>query len=142
MVERFTGGEPIRLVIRVVDGDGEPVNDAMVELAHAGVFGRMPTGEDGACLFETMKPGSVPGEPVEGQAPHINMYVFARGLLRHVHTRIYFEGDPALPADPVLALVPDARRGTLVARQESSRSGEWRFDVHLQGPHETVFFDA
>lgn len=142
MVERFAGGEPIQLLIRVTDGDGEPVNDAMVELWQAGVFGRMPTGEDGACEFETMRPGTVPGDRAENQAPHINVCLFARGLLRHLHTRIYFAGDPALATDAALALVPEDRRGTLVAGADPDRPGRWRFEVRLQGAQETVFFDA
>jgi protocatechuate 3,4-dioxygenase alpha subunit len=65
----------------------------------------------------------------------------ARGLLRHLHTRIYFEGDPALRTDPVLALVPESRRGTLLARREQGNGDRWRFDIRLQGADETVFFD-
>jgi protocatechuate 3,4-dioxygenase alpha subunit len=142
MVERFSGGEPVKLVIRVLDGDGRPVNDAMVELWQAGVFGRLPTDEEGACEFETMKPGTIPDDRTEGEAPHINVLLFARGLLRHLHTRIYFEGDPDLARDGVLALVPADRRGTLLAVPDGQRPDTWRFDARLQGSHETVFFDA
>lgn len=142
MVDRFSGGEPVALVIRVTDGGGRPVNDAMVELWQAGVFGRMPTGEDGACRFETMHPGTIPDEWPEQQAPHVNVCLFARGLLRHVQTRIYFAGDPRLETDPVLALVPAERRGTLVAERDPHAANLWLFELRLQGPHETVFFDA
>jgi len=142
MVDRFSGGTPIRLTIRVTDGDGLPVSDAMVELCQAGVFGRMPTGGDGSCGFDTVEPGSVDGSRAPGRAPQILVCVFARGLLRHLYTRIYFQGDPALDVDPVLRLVPDDRRHTLVAvRQEQSGTG-WRFDLRLQGPDETVFFNV
>jgi protocatechuate 3,4-dioxygenase alpha subunit len=142
MTEHFPGGEPVRLVIRVLDGDGRPVNDAMVELWQAGVFGRLPADEEGACEFETMRPGTVPGERVEGRAPHINVFLFARGLLRHLHTRVYFAGDADLERDALLALVPADRRETLLAVRDERRPDTWRFDARLQGSGETVFFDA
>jgi protocatechuate 3,4-dioxygenase alpha subunit len=68
--------------------------------------------------------------------------IFARGLLRQLHTRIYFEGDPALEHDAVLARVPEPRRRTLLARPDPERPGLWLFDVRLQGDDETVFFDV
>jgi protocatechuate 3,4-dioxygenase alpha subunit len=68
--------------------------------------------------------------------------VFARGMLKQLHTRIYFAGDPANQQDPILALVPAERRPTLLAQPNSSRPGSWRFDVRLQGEDETVFFDV
>lgn len=138
MVERFPpGGEAIRLRISVKDGDGQPVDDAMVELWQSGVFGRLPTSADGTCEFETVRPVA------DGRsAGHINVCLFARGLLRHLHTRIYFFGDPQLPSDPVMLLVPEDRRTTLLARQEPSQAAVWQFEIRLQGPEETVFFDA
>lgn len=142
MVDRFQGGDPIRLVIRVVDGDNAPVTDAMVELGQAGVFGRMPTGPDGACEFETVKPSPAPAGRGGPHAPHVTVCLFARGLLRHLHTRIYMEGDPALGQDPVLQLVPQNRRGTLLARPDTANPGRWQFEIRLQGDRETVFFDA
>jgi len=105
-------------------------------------FGRMPTGEDGACLFETIKPGQVPGPGGRLQSPHINVSVLGRGLLKRLSTRIYFAGDPSNEADPILALVPAMRRDTLMARPDSTRPGHWSFDVHLCGEGETVFFDV
>jgi len=155
-----TRGERIRLKIRVFDGDGAPLPDALVELWQAdadGVyvrpddpmdvlappgfcgFGRLPTGADGACVFETIRPGQVPDAQRGPQASHINVCLFARGLLRQVYTRSYFEGDAALESDAVLALVPEDRRPTLLAKLRDS--GEWLFDVRLQGDGETVFFD-
>jgi protocatechuate 3,4-dioxygenase alpha subunit len=131
LVDRLPAGEQISLVIKVTDGDGAPVADAMVELSQSGTFGRMPTGEDGTCEFQTVQPAS-----------HIQVCLFARGLLRQLHTRIYFAGDPALAADPVLALTPEHRRATLVARPDAERRGTWRFDMRLQGVQETVFFDV
>lgn len=143
-------GEVITLEGAVIDADGQPVNDALVEIWQADGegryadgsdaagfigFGRAPTGEDGVYRFRTVRPGPVDNE----QAPHIAVSVFARGVLKRLATRIYFEGDPANASDPVLALVPAERRQTLFAR----KTGEaWRFDVVLQGEAETVFFDV
>lgn len=154
-------GEHIRLMIRVLDGDGVPVPDAMIELwqadaagkynhpddprngadANCAGFGRLGTDASGICMFETIKPGRVPGNDGAMQAPHLSVSVFARGVLARLATRIYFEGDPANPEDPVLALVPAERRVTLMAKRETPRRGEWRFEVHLCGEQETVFFD-
>ena len=142
MVDRFSGGAPIRLTIHITDGDGLPVADAMVELGQAGVFGRMPTGEDGCCRFETIRPGSVPDQHPKGQAPHILVCLFARGLLRHLHTRIYLAGDPTLDEDAVLRLVPADRRHTLLAVPEEGSDARWWFDLRLQGADETVFFNV
>jgi protocatechuate 3,4-dioxygenase alpha subunit len=83
-----------------------------------------------------------PGDADQQSAAHINVCVFARGLLRHLNTRLYFDGDPALDADAVLALVPKARRPTLMAIADREQPGLWRFPVRLQGKDETVFFDA
>lgn len=133
----------IALAIRVIDGDGAPVNDALVEIwqstADGGscAFGRLGTDEDGGCEFETTRPPAP-----SGGAPHINVCLFARGLLRHLLTRVYFDGDAHIGGDPVLALVPEHRRGTLVARRDAATADRWIFDIHLQGQQETVFFDA
>lgn len=124
------------LRVFVTDGDGAPVPDAWLEVweggraAPAGVA-RLPTDENGACEFEILRAGT-----------HLNVCVFARGLLRHVITRVYFAGDPGLAGDPVLALVPVARRGTLLAHQSAGAARHWRFDIRLQGDDETVFFDV
>ena len=130
-------GERIRLAFRVLDGDGAPLNDAMLELwqADIGAFGRLPTDEQGACVFESVKPGRV-----ARQAPHINVSVFARGLLNRLVTRVYFAGDPANREDAVLALVPEDRRETLMAHADGD--GSWNFEIHLCGERETVFFDV
>ncbi len=140
MAARFSAGESVRLAVRVSDGDGQAVADGLVELTQAGVYGRSATRADGSCEFDTMRPGSTGSPTRTNEAPHINLCFFARGLLRHVHTRIYFTGDPAIESDQTLALVPPARRATLLA----SRQGEagWVFDLRLQGPAETVFFDV
>ncbi|HXM63487.1 MAG TPA: protocatechuate 3,4-dioxygenase subunit alpha [Terriglobales bacterium] len=156
-------GERVLLMCRVLDGDGAPVPDAMIEIWQADAngkynhpddgqsetvdsacagFGRMGTADDGSCQFETIKPGRVPGPDKVLQAPHLSLAVFARGMLKQLYTRVYFSGDPANPEDPVLSLVPGDRRETLMAHPDPARPGTWRFDVHLQGEHETVFFDV
>lgn len=125
------GLEPVRIAVRVLDGDGKPLDDALVEFwTAAGTCGRAPTDADGRCVIDTARPAG----------RHVNVCLFARGLLRHVFTRIYFEGDAAVASDPALALVPADRRQTLMARREPGGTG-WTFDIHLQGANETVFFD-
>ncbi len=95
-----------------------------------------------SAYFETIKPGHVPGSDGTMQAPHLVVSVLARGILRRLPTRIYFAGDPANEKDPVLALVPKERRETLVAQPVANQPGAWRFDIHLSGENETVFFDV
>ncbi len=137
-------GERIRVRFRLLDGDGQPVPDGMIELwqadaagdYHQGTFcgfGRLATDEQGCCTFDTIRPGRV-----GAQAAHINVSVFARGLLNRLCTRVYFDGDPALAEDAVLARVPEDRRSTLLARNMGDC---WEFDIRLQGEGETVFFD-
>lgn len=156
-------GERIRLTCRVIDGDGAPApGDAMIEIWQADAagryahpldagesvpgpfhgFGRLETDLDGCCTFETVRPGRVAAPDGDLQAPHINVIVFARGLLKHLHTRVYFDGDPANEADPVLGLVPRERRATLLARRTKGHPADWGFDIVLQGDGETVFFDV
>lgn len=154
-------GERIRLEFRIFDGDGAPTpGDSMVEIWQADAqgryshpldpqgadadshfigFGRLETDAAGVCTFETVKPGRVEGRDGALQAPHVNVLVFARGLLRHLHTRLYFEGDPANATDAVLAMVPEARRQTLMAAHAGGDL--WRIEIRLQGERETVFFD-
>lgn len=137
---------------RVIDGDGAPVPDALVESWQpdpAGRFdhpdgfrgfGRCPTDEDGRWAIRTVKPGPVPQPGGGVQAPHLALSVFARGLLKRVITRVYFADEAdANAADPVLAGLPEPARTTLVARQTGDG---YAFDVRLQGEHETVFFAA
>lgn len=150
-------GERIRLVLRVVDGDGAPAPaDSMIELWQADSegryrhpldpraaeadpnftgFGRLETDENGCCAFQTVKPGSV-----GNQAPHINVTVFARGLLKQVNLRVYFDGDPRNATDVVLNLVPEDRRATLLAKPMPDQT--WFLEIRLQGEAETVFFDV
>lgn len=156
-----TDGEPIRIEGQVLDGEGAPVNDAMIELwqadaqgryahpadprsSNAGFagFGRCGTGTDpeNRFRFETVKPGTI----TDGQAPHMNVAVFMRGLLTHAYTRIYFSDETeANAADPVLGSVPADRRATLTAeRTQEGGATVYRFDIHMQGENETVFFDV
>jgi len=147
-------GERIRLEFWVTDSDGAPAQgDCMIELWQAdsagryartefGGFGRLETDPNGCCAFETVKPGRVAGLDGRLQAPHINVLVFARGLLKHLHTRAYFAGEPANFEDPVLALVPEERRATLLAQPGEGEPETWRFHFRLQGDGETVFFDV
>jgi protocatechuate 3,4-dioxygenase, alpha subunit len=117
----------------LLDGEGQPVPDGLLELWHGDQFARCPTDPEGAFHAVVRKPA---GEG--GQAPHLHVLVLARGLLKPVVTRLYFPDEAAAnAADPVLALVEPERRATLVARDEG---GVLRFDVRLQGEGETVFF--
>jgi protocatechuate 3,4-dioxygenase alpha subunit len=155
----------IRLEGRVVDGEGEPVPDAMLELWQADAdgryahpddprsgecdpaftgFARAGTDADGRYTFLTVKPGAVPTPDGRGmQAPHLAMSVFARGVLERLVTRVYFEDDgQALDADPVLAAVDAERRPTLIAVAGGDEPACYRFDIRLQGEGETVFFEV
>jgi protocatechuate 3,4-dioxygenase, alpha subunit len=154
MADATTPGQPIRIEGCVYDGKGEPVTDAVIEIWQAGSdghyvtrpganayftgFGRCGTGTDREAKFwfDTVRPGAAR----VGDAPHINVTVMMRGLLVHVFTRIYFADEAhANASDPVLAQVPAERRETLVARLVSPSL--YRFDIHMQGDAETVFFD-
>ena len=129
----------MRIEGQVLDGKGEPVPDALLEIWQPGTgFGRARTDSEGAFSFTTVKPGAVPAPDGRVQAPHFNVTVFARGLLRHLVTRMYFPDETeANGADPVLNLVEPARRETLIAKH---CDGVLHFDVRLQGERETVFF--
>ena len=155
-------GTRIRIEGRIFDGDGKVLPDAMVEIWQADAegryaspadgrplksnsfrgFGRCPTDKDGGFRFETVKPGQVAGPKGTPQAPHINVGVFSRGILKRLFTRIYFADEPANAPDPILALVPADRRATLLAKPDPTKPGLYRFDIRLQGKDETVFFDA
>ena len=116
----------VRISGYVLDGAGEPIVDALVETWYHDppTFARCPTDDDGH--WEVTVPA----------APYVAVHVFARGLLRHLTTRIYLT--PA-PDDPVLASVPDDRRDTLIAERDRN---SYRFDIRIQGERETVFFDV
>ena len=106
-------------------------------------FGRCGTDADGGYAFDTIKPGRCP-IPTASRRRRISLLaIFARGMLLQLYTRIYFDGEAANATDPVLALVPADRRGTLIAtRQAGNGNAVYRFDIHLQGDNETVFFDV
>ncbi|MGU7772153.1 protocatechuate 3,4-dioxygenase subunit alpha [Burkholderia sp. MR1-5-21] len=154
-------GEHVLLIGQVFDGDGNVVSDAVLEftqadstgqypasrddIAKAGFtgFARVGTGTDAQHRFvvETVKPGRIATE----DAPHINVTVMMRGILTHAFTRVYFDDESAAnAADPVLNAVPADRRATLVAKREAQPGGPvvYRFDIRMQGPQETVFFDV
>ncbi len=165
LVSEKTEGERIRIEGCVTDGEGQPIEDAMIEIWQANAhgryrhpldeqdkpldpefmgLGRAATDTSGNYWFETIKPGSVAGRKEAAQAPHINVIVFARGMLSHAFTRIYFEDEAANQNDPVLMSIDDeARRSTLIAGREKSEGKiVYRFDIHIQGRNETAFFDA
>ena len=157
---RGVKGERVKIAGRLIDGDGVGVGDGLVEIWQANAagkyahpedpqnkplergwrgFGRIPTDAKGGFEFSTVKPGRVAGPEGKLQAPHLVVAVFMRGLLKHLATRIYFPDEPANSEDPILKLVPAARRATLVARRAGRNALEW--NVILQGKNETVFFD-
>jgi protocatechuate 3,4-dioxygenase, alpha subunit len=157
-------GERIVIEGRVIDGDGMPVSDALIESWQANAagrydhpedaqekaldrnfhgFGRVATDANGCFRLRTIKPGPVRESGDFTQAPHINLSIFARGLLNRLVTRIYFPDESLNATDPVLNVVPVARRQTLIARRAGEKSeGRFGFDIVLQGNAETVFFDV
>jgi protocatechuate 3,4-dioxygenase, alpha subunit len=128
--------EALRVAGRLVDGAGDPISDGLIEVwsGAAGAWGRCGTGDDGSFWFVLAKPPAGSGE-----APRYDVFVFARGLLRHQLTRLYFPDEPeANASDPVLGALPEADRATLVAEQGD---GGLRFDIRMQGERQTVFFE-
>jgi protocatechuate 3,4-dioxygenase alpha subunit len=158
LVDEHTAGKRIRLAGVVYDGKGSPIEDALLEIWHADAngiyphpadprhgeadphfrgFGRSDNEDGGAYEFHTIKPGGR-----DGNTPFINLHLFARGMLLHAQTRVYFADEPANATDPVLLSVPAERRATLLARlEEEAEIPLYRFDIHLQGEQETVFFE-
>lgn len=158
LVQEQTKGECITLTGIVFDGDGEPITDAMIEIwqpdvngifnhpldplheeanPHFRGFGRAATRNGGRYEIRTIKPGGR-----DGSAPHINVHVFARGMLVHALTRVYFPDEPANADDPVLNAVEPGRRHTLTAAREGAGDATvYRFDIRMQGEDETVFFN-
>jgi protocatechuate 3,4-dioxygenase alpha subunit len=156
-------GTPGRITVQgtVRDGAGEPVSDALIEVWQADAegrwshpddprdpgpdgsfsgFGRIHVGVDGGFTVETIRPGSVPGPNGAPQAPHLVVGLFARGLLTRLVTRVYFDDEPSNATDTILTRLPTDRRSTLIAVRGAE--GRYRFDIALQGPCETVFFDV
>ena len=136
-------GERIKIMGRVLDGQNEPISDALIELWQSDIqkIGRFGTGTDmqKRFIFTTIKPKSV-----EGQAPHLNVIVMMRGLLVHAYTRLYFSDEAAANAkDTVLNSVPADQRNTLIARLDNKKGQKvYYFDIRMQGAQETAFFDV
>jgi protocatechuate 3,4-dioxygenase alpha subunit len=155
-------GTRIAVAGRVLDGNGKPVPDAMIEIWQANTsgkyacpadtqnkpldpqfrgYGRVATDQNGRFAFTTIKPGSVPGPENSTQAPHLMVSIFMRGLLNRLVSRIYFPGDPLNVSDPVLNFVEPSRRETLIAWNFEGSKDTLHWNVVLQGENETVFFD-
>jgi protocatechuate 3,4-dioxygenase alpha subunit len=146
-----SAGQQLTIQGRVLDGDGNGVTDAVIETWQADSaghyadrssrgWGRVVTDGSGTFRFSTAKPGRLVGVGDVVHAPHIAVTIFARGLLKHLFTRIYFPDEPSNASDHVLASVPDDRRATLVARPSAPNRFEW--NIILQGKDETVFFEC
>lgn len=164
LTDEQTRGQRILIQGTVFDGDGQPIEDAMIEIWQADAqgiynhpadpqhesadssfkgFGRAETNAEGFYSFKTVKPGAVTWDEAQDQAPHVNVRVFGRGMLVHATTRMYFPDEDANETDPVLALVDADRRQTLVATLEAGEDLPcYRFDIRFQGDDETVFFDV
>jgi len=162
LVGEGVSGERVTIQGRVLDGDGAPVADAVVEIWQANAhgkyahpedtqnkplepgftgYGRVGTNREGGFRFTTIKPGPVPGPDGKEQAPHLLVSLLMRGLLRRLVTRIYFSNEQRNARDYILNLVEPERRGTLIAQAVDGHPGLLEWNVHLQGEHETVFFD-
>jgi protocatechuate 3,4-dioxygenase alpha subunit len=162
LVGEGVSGERVTIQGRVFDGDGAPVRDAILEIWQANAhgkydhpednqdkllepgfkgYGRVPVNDEGMFRFATIKPGPVPGPQGKDQAPHLVVSVFMRGVLRRMVTRIYFPEDARNASDFILNLVEPSRRPTLIAKKTASGLGALEWNVVLQGPDETVFFD-
>jgi protocatechuate 3,4-dioxygenase alpha subunit len=158
LTEGASNGTRVSIRGRVLDGEGQPIPDAVLEIwqadpeghyawsdlasaKHFSGFGRVSTNNQGEFCFTTLKPGSVPAPDGGQQAPHLEVSVFMRGLLRRLITRIYFPAEPANETDLVLGLVPGARRHTLIAQPDTIKADSLVWDIYLQGDQETVFFE-
>jgi protocatechuate 3,4-dioxygenase, alpha subunit len=163
LVGEGVSGDHFTIQGRVFDGDGVPVPDAILEIWQANAhgkydhpedtqrkllepgfkgYGRVLVSHEGMFRFVTIKPGSVPGPKDKEQAPHLAISIFMRGLLKRLVTRMYFPDDARNADDPILSLVEPERRSTLIARKTAVSPGTLEWNVLLQGPDETVFFDV
>lgn len=155
-------GQRVRVLVRVLDGDGAPIPDGVLEVWQANSqgkyahpedtqdkpleqgfrgYGRVGTDDDGWLRFDTVKPGPVPGPANVEQAPHLVVGLMMRGLLKRLVTRMYFPGEPMNGTDPILELVDVERRRTLVARAGIEDAKVLTWEIHMQGKDETVFFE-
>jgi protocatechuate 3,4-dioxygenase alpha subunit len=164
LARNASAGERIVIAGSVLDADGQPIPDAMLEVWQANAdgkyahpddtqakkidpgfsgYGRIPTAKDGRFRFVTIKPGATPGPGNMLQAPHIVVALFMRGMLKHLTTRIYFSDEAAANnADPILGRIEEpARRHTLLAKR-AANSAEYCWDIIMQGKDETIFFDC
>lgn len=156
-------GDRVTIEGRILDGDGQPVPDGVIEIWQANShgkyahpedtqdkplepgfkgYGRIPTDDHGCFRFTTIKPGRVPGPNGHQQAPHLAVSVFTRGLLRRLITRMYFPDEPGNTEDFALHLVEPDRRHTLIAKKVANRPATLEWTIILQGTNETVFFDC
>jgi protocatechuate 3,4-dioxygenase, alpha subunit len=167
LIGKGVSGERVTVQGRLFDGDGLPVPDGILEIWQANAhgkydhpedkqqkplekgftgYGRVPLSVDGVFRFVTIKPGPVPGPEGNNQeqlqAPHLAISVFMRGLLKRLVTRMYFPGDARNNNDPILNLVEPSRRPTLIAKKTAASPGTLEWNIVLQGPDETVFFDV
>jgi protocatechuate 3,4-dioxygenase alpha subunit len=156
-------GDKIELIGNLFDNTGAPLTDALIEIWQANAagryasaddrrsdvaidpnfigFGRGSTDKSGGYRFRTIRPGRVPGPGNSLQAPHIALGLIGPGFLRRLTTRVYFADAVENADDPILALVPEARRATLIAQREAVTPATYRLDIRLGGPRETVFLD-
>src|SRR5271154_6624087 len=162
LIGEGVSGDRVTIQGRIFDGEGVPVPDAIVEIWQANAhgkyahpedtqdkplepgfrgYGRVTASSDGLFRFATIKPGPVPGPSGTEQAPHLAISIFMRGLLKRLVTRMYFPDDARNESDPILNLVDPARRSTLIANTTAGSRGALEWNVVLQGPGETVFFD-
>lgn len=158
IVDPDVPGQRTTVTGRVIDGAGAAVTDVLIEVWQADAAGRyagteqaaagftgwgrvVPDFDSGVFRFETIKPGPVMAPDGQAMAPHLNLWLVARGINLGLNTRLYFEDEAAANAtDPVLRMIEqDTRRTTLIARKDGN---SYRFDIRLQGPEETVFFDV
>ncbi len=157
-----TPGEPVTVEGQILDGNGKPISDALIEIWQANAsgeyggtvdnpvdgaatvfsgFGRVPTDDEGRFSFSTIQPGPVAGPSGAMQSPHLAIRLTMRGLLRGLSTRMYFPAE-TLNSDPILQLVPEQRRATLIATQKPGTPATLQWNIEMQGERETVFFDC
>ena len=164
LVNDDSQGQRVLIKGQVTDGNGDPIPDAMLEIWQAdcnGIynhpadphhkdadlnffgFGRAATNKNGIYTFKTVKPGIVAYNESTQQAPHVNVRIFARGMLIHAYTRLYFSDEPVANAsDPILNLAPEDRRHTLIAlREDKCDLPTYCLNISMHGAEETVFFE-
>ena len=154
-----TPGERVSIEGQLLDGNGNPVPDAVIEIWQANAegeyasesldtatpvftgFGRIPTDDAGRFRITTIRPGTVPGPGGKPQSPHLAVRIMMRGLLRDLVTRMYFPCE-TVDSDPILQSAPEHRRPTLIAVPSPDHAASFVWNIELQGERETVFFDC